>query len=638
MHIDYTWKFPSRDNGETEGFSNAALAEFKGNPIQALAREVCQNSLDAADGSGKPVIVEFDMQKMKIDSFPGMRSMKFVISECNNFWKDEGDRNTKEFLRKAARCLKKDEFYVLRVSDYNTKGVKGAYSNKNITPWGSLVKGNSFSVKEDEQNAAGSFGIGKAAPFVSSLFQTVFYRTYDEEEQRAVLGVSRLMAHKIPESECKVGEDPVRRAVGYFGEDDNRKPVEYLPQLDAINERKKHGTDLFIPGFPREEYEGKWIIEILNEVVENFLYSVFAGKLVIKISKYVLSAETLPEILFNVCDKAKDAKIFYEALRENNDNVIEEEYKNFNNLGNLKLRLFYEADLNKKILVVRNSGMKIAKISGLPRGISYTGFLELEGSKLNEFFREMENPKHNAWEPKRHSDYRKALRLKSELETWVKETINAKLVEISGEESDIDVGDLFNLHEKDEDNNVPARQEAIVDTVKTVEVHTEVPKKKRLLVEDLGKGNDGEGTNKEPGTIDDKGDRKGHRRRTGKRKGGQPTGRSGKADPSGMDTLYSGSRLVEVNARIIGSGNGKNKLIFTAKEDISTGKIEIVTKGENGKELSLNVINATGDSVFAEGGHLVIADIKAGERNVAEFTISGFRNYAMGVRAYGNKE
>ena len=69
------WKFLSRGFGETEGFSSGSLAEFKGNPLQALAREICQNSLDAADGSGKPVIVEFEDSYVDIDSFPGMQSM-----------------------------------------------------------------------------------------------------------------------------------------------------------------------------------------------------------------------------------------------------------------------------------------------------------------------------------------------------------------------------------------------------------------------------------------------------------------------------------------------------------------------------------------------------------------------------------
>lgn len=68
---------------------------------------------------------------------------------------------------------------MLRVSDYNTTGLKGAFSDNKITPWKSLVQGNAFSVKSTD-NVAGSYGIGKAAPFVVSGLQTVFYRTYDE--------------------------------------------------------------------------------------------------------------------------------------------------------------------------------------------------------------------------------------------------------------------------------------------------------------------------------------------------------------------------------------------------------------------------------------------------------------------------
>ena len=41
-------------------------------------------------------------------------------------------------------------------------------------------------------------------------------------------------------------------------------------------------------------------------------------------------------------------------------------------MGQLRLRLMYANDLNKKILVVRKSGMKITEIKGLPKGISYT--------------------------------------------------------------------------------------------------------------------------------------------------------------------------------------------------------------------------------------------------------------------------
>lgn len=80
--------------------------------------------------------------------------------------------------------------------------------------------------------------------------------------------------------------------------------------------------------------------------------------------------------------------MFYNVIRTDNKEVIEETFP-FHKLGVLRLRLLYEPDLNKKVLVVRNSGMKITRIPSLPRGISYVGFLELQGDRLNGFFRDM---------------------------------------------------------------------------------------------------------------------------------------------------------------------------------------------------------------------------------------------------------
>ena len=41
------WNFPSNDNGQINGISEAGIETFKGSPFPSLAREICQNSLDA---------------------------------------------------------------------------------------------------------------------------------------------------------------------------------------------------------------------------------------------------------------------------------------------------------------------------------------------------------------------------------------------------------------------------------------------------------------------------------------------------------------------------------------------------------------------------------------------------------------
>ena len=328
------WHFLSRGFGETEGFSSGSLVEFKGNPLSSLAREVCQNSLDAADNSGKPVIIEFEKSYMPISDFPGMDGLKKVIDSCSLFWSKNGDSNTKTFLEKAKRVFSGNKFYVLRVSDYNTKGVKGAFSNEDITPWGGLVKGNAFSVKDAAKNAAGSYGIGKAAPFVSSYFQTVFYRTLDNEGTKAAMGVARLMAHNSVVDVPK-DEDVVRRSVGYYGETEVGKPSKSIPELDLLNERTECGTDLFIPGFTGSTSDDAWEKEILTTIIDNFLYSIYSGKLEIRIGKRNVNKNSLRDF----CDfiDSKDAKIFYEVIR--NNPKVEEVTLPFHGLGTLRLRL-----------------------------------------------------------------------------------------------------------------------------------------------------------------------------------------------------------------------------------------------------------------------------------------------------------
>ena len=74
--------------------------------------------------------------------------------------------------------------------------------------------------------------------------------------------------------------------------------------------------------------------------------------------------------------------------------------------------------------------MKISDIPSLPKSISFVGFLELQGEELNKFFRGMENPQHNKWEPKRHPDPSRAREYKDEVEEWVRSVISEKIKEI----------------------------------------------------------------------------------------------------------------------------------------------------------------------------------------------------------------
>ena len=74
------WYFPGGKDLQMESGSNASLEMFKDNPLDSLAREICQNSLDAGiEGSSKPVRVEFKMFKVKVESIPGYLELKYEV-------------------------------------------------------------------------------------------------------------------------------------------------------------------------------------------------------------------------------------------------------------------------------------------------------------------------------------------------------------------------------------------------------------------------------------------------------------------------------------------------------------------------------------------------------------------------------
>jgi hypothetical protein len=274
--------------------------------------------------------------------------------------------------------------------------------------------------------------------------------------------------------------------------------------------------------------------------------------------------------------------------------------------------------------------MKIADIKGLPKGISYTGILELQGDKLNKFFRNMENPQHNSWDPQRHENPTLAKQYKKEVEDWVKETICKKLEEASGEEAVIDVGDCFNTSTHTENEGKGETQEKLLDTTKSVEISFQ--KTKRSSAKSAGVGIGG---NKVKGKTTDKGTLPGHRHRSGE-KGGKPTGRSGEKDNDGQDTVFSGMIATNVVARVITRGGGNNRLVITADENLSYAEIEIVTVGENGKSLPVRVQTITSDNAAVKDGKIAIHNLIEGQKLAVDFTVHGKHNYAMGVKVHGN--
>ncbi len=99
------WKFPSNDNGQINGISEAGIETFKGSPFSSLAREICQNSLDAKKDNDKPVIVEFLEFEVNQNSIKGFSDIVSALNEFATFW--EKNEKASKFLLKACQSAKK---------------------------------------------------------------------------------------------------------------------------------------------------------------------------------------------------------------------------------------------------------------------------------------------------------------------------------------------------------------------------------------------------------------------------------------------------------------------------------------------------------------------------------------------------
>lgn len=261
------WNFPGNQDGQVKGVADAGIENFNGTELSSLARENCQNSLDAALNDSNPdVLVEFERYFVPKKQIPGIMEYRNILKKCKAFWDRSKSEKAKLFLKDAIKEAEKENTFLLRISDYNTTGLSDPYTqsddpfNFSFDGWNALIKIDGGANKGDDK--AGAFGIGKSAPFSNSHYRLVFYRTYNQKYERAAQGISRLMSYQDGAL--------MTSGIGYYGETKGNNPVEVIPELDSINRRSEIGTDVFIYGF---KSASDWETEITVALLESFLMS-----------------------------------------------------------------------------------------------------------------------------------------------------------------------------------------------------------------------------------------------------------------------------------------------------------------------------------------------------------------------------
>lgn len=620
------WSFPSNNNGDVNGISNSGVETFQGTPLKSLAREICQNSLDAAldDNTVTVDFVSFELNK---NDFPDADDLRDAFVRSLEFWKP---KKAQDFFKSALDAMDSDTIPFLRISDYNTTGLCGSDGEYN-TPWCNLTKSSGASDKAG--SSGGSFGIGKYAPFACSSFRTIFYSTLDIDGKSAYQGISRITSFRNDSNEITLG-------VGYCGGENNMPVFGAQLSLDPEYTRPdtKTGTDVYIAGFKKN---ADWKSDIIASVLDGFLYAIYTGKLVVHVDEITISKE----FLAGLCEDYKEfltenASNYYEILTTTKSVDVD-----FNNMGLVRLWIAIRPerpDMHRKVAMVRKTGMKIMDKGGISGNTPFAGVMLIEGEKINDFLRSLENPQHTKWEPDRCAKGRQyAQNVIRDLISVIKDELEKLKPDDGGEDVDPSVGEYLPDEADVEETSGKREEEAISNTIKSVEVIVSKPKGPSGSYSSGGKDTEVDAEDGEETETDD-GSGAGHN-------GGSGSGnRSGNGDGYG-----DGKRshkdikkravvgIAPLKARVVclNKGRGEYSVTFVPASSAESGYIELFMSAE-----TQNYVAAITQAVGIGQPHISVENNRINnivfeEKKPVRLRVTiDYHDYcSMEVKAYGNQ-
>lgn len=387
------WRFPPLSGGTQQGYTSNDMMAFKGDKIDNLAREICQNSLDAhLDCTSDPVKVVFELQTVQKTKYPIFSQYKECLEGCRRFWGNDMDDKLRQFVDQAESTLNEKEIPILVISDYNTKGLSGSHSEKKTSSWKALTESDGVSVKSDIASA-GSYGIGKNAPFTCSSLSMVFYNTFAEDNESAFIGVARLAT-------LLQNEQPTQRVGRYQVNNDESadwKPIypENEDDFRDIFQRKEFGTDVIIVGFSQVQ---NWLDNVTKAVLKNFFVAISEKKLIVELKDgekhTVIDSDSIVQYF---TDLVKDSQMvtacqLYQAFTSG-------EKKTFEVLEPEDVEVYFKVDANYKRTIAnfRATGMLVGSYR---KNIiqHYAAVVIVRGEKLGELLKDTEPTRHNDWD------------------------------------------------------------------------------------------------------------------------------------------------------------------------------------------------------------------------------------------------
>ena len=409
--MGYKWSAAELARGGG-GMNNAAIQTFGGHAMKGFIREMIQNSLDASC-AGKCPKIEIRRHAIDKEKIPGFETQfRDVFKAIERRWGSDHEG----FFSKANKLFRRQRIPVLEYSDFQCVGLSGADDE----PEGSFYKCVGIDGATGKQNdeALGSFGIGKNAIFALSSLRTVIYSSRNPKDEVICQGVAKLADHKM-------GGVAYNSQV-FFGNDDA-----------LMSSIRRHGD---VPGCFRRgnsepglsqfalgvELDDGWMEDALDEVMTSFYPALYKGKLSVEIiddshgaesRNLKVNQETLAALAKKRFVAAKEAlKPEHVYLKRYALDKAEVVHKDIDDWRGTPLRNAFSLYLiTKKVDGVgggnqvhyTRGGMHIysKRVDGRSvRNLGLTNCIAVfvpSDREVRDMLKLMEPPRHDAWEPNR---------------------------------------------------------------------------------------------------------------------------------------------------------------------------------------------------------------------------------------------
>ncbi len=390
------WYFADQPTGQEVGPNNPLEQSFKNHPYASLVRESIQNSLDAVLDKSKPVQVSFKFMEMKGCDFPEFFELQYHIQGCLEYFPN--NQNAKTIYKPMCDLFKGEKYHdhlgFLRVSDYNTKGMR--YEGGTNNPFYAFMRSAGVTVK-DSGSAGGSFGFGKAAYYLLSPINTIIVSTCTPDYHKYFEGGASLCTH-LYKGTKKV-------SFGYYDDHDG-KPVCVEEDIPAKFRRNEPGTDINILGFDMAD-ANEASKEIVEAVLRNFWMAIFSSKLEVNVNDIItINNSNLVDLMEQYFEETDDTtrksnyynpRPYFDAVRFAN---LSGKYVQFEEtlplLGHVYFYVHKKKGVIDKIVYMRAIQMLVCSKRNKTNYGMY-GVFYCDSIKGNGLLRNMENSAHNEW-------------------------------------------------------------------------------------------------------------------------------------------------------------------------------------------------------------------------------------------------